>query len=81
MFLQLKEDLEKTAKKVEDYKPYNILPFEAPGVVNPFENSLEVGPGTRVIVLIGVGLFTSSFALPSFSIFFWKINTFRSFRL
>ncbi|KAG0630756.1 hypothetical protein M758_1G201800 [Ceratodon purpureus] len=38
----LKEDLEKTAQKLDDYKPYNILPFEAPGVVNRFQNSPEV---------------------------------------
>lgn len=51
-FLQLKEEIEKTAKKVDDYKPYNILPFEAPGLVNPFQNSPEVGLGIQRMTLM-----------------------------
>jgi len=55
-FLQLKEEIEKTAKKVDDYKPYNILPFEAPGLVDPFRNSPEVGFSIQLMTLMWIEL-------------------------
>jgi len=48
----LKEEIEKTAKKLDDYKPYNILPFEAPGLVNPFQNSPEVGLTVQLMIMM-----------------------------
>jgi hypothetical protein len=64
---QLKEDLEKTAQKLDDYKPYNILPFEAPGVVNRFQNSPEVGTVIQVVILMDMsslpGVFVSRVCL------------------
>ncbi|XP_024374293.1 callose synthase 9 isoform X2 [Physcomitrium patens] len=45
----LKEDLKKTAEKVNDFKAYNIIPFEAPGVVNPFQYSPEITAAIKSI--------------------------------
>jgi len=37
-----KKALDADAKKIEQFKPYNILPLESPGVNNPFLSFPEV---------------------------------------
>jgi callose synthase len=39
----LKKQMENDAEKIREFKPFNILPLETPGVVNAFQMFPEVG--------------------------------------
>ncbi len=41
--VQLKKQMENDAEKIREFKPFNILPLETPGVVNAFQMFPEVG--------------------------------------
>jgi callose synthase len=47
--LSLKAVMENDAKKLQEYKAYNILPLETPGVTNSFQLFPEVSGATRAL--------------------------------
>lgn len=69
--LQLKKDMESDAKKSEAFKPYNIVPLEAHGVVNDLLNLPEVCKLSNVYFLMSAFHMSGFLAFFKIQVLFW----------